>query len=135
MGATIWSIINVQAHTLTRCRQAEEEGGLLRTFKQKDIFRMVLLSGETKGGSDMTSPWRESEGHRWCDGHAYGTVSHIHTHMLVSHNPHIQQTQSRSSVKSSQNSRFLVFADIRIIGMFCVLRSIRNPQCFFMGCF
>ena len=60
----------------TKLCQAETEGGLLRSFKQKVIFRKVLLTEETKGGSDMTSHGRESEGHRWHERHAYGTVSH-----------------------------------------------------------
>lgn len=62
--------------TYTQNCQAKEEGELLRFFKQKDIFRKVLLSGETKKGSDMMLHRRECEGHRWHNGHTYGTVSH-----------------------------------------------------------
>lgn len=75
-GPQLYRLSLMNPHTV--CWQAEEEEGLLRTFKQKDIFRKVLLSRETKKGSDMTLHRRESEGHRWRDGHAYGTVSVSH---------------------------------------------------------
>lgn len=69
--------------TYTQNCQAKEEGGLLRFFKQKDIFRKVLLSGETKKGSDMMLHRRECEGHRWHNGHTYGTVSYINNLILT----------------------------------------------------
>lgn len=88
----------------------------------------------------MTSHRRESEGHWWHDGHAYGTVSHIHIHMLISYT-HIFNKHHQGHLRCSQNSCFLaspVFADITIIRMFCILilfpsaESPRNPLCFIM---
>lgn len=40
-------------HTQTHS-QAKEEGELLRTLKQKDVFRTVHSGRETKKGSSMT---------------------------------------------------------------------------------
>lgn len=130
-------------NTHTQHCQAKEEEGLLRTFKQEDIFRKVLLSGETKGGSDLTSHRRESEGHRWRNGHAYGTVSHIHVHMLISDTyTHLANTVKVlcAALKIAISLSLYLFADIRIMGMFCIhvvfpsAVSTRNPLCFIKGC-
>lgn len=90
----------------------------------------------------MTSHGRESQGHRWHDRHAYGTVSlvHIlvsHTHSQVINTVKVFYTALKIAISLSPN----LFADIRIIRMFCVhilfpsAESTRNPLCYIRGCF
>lgn len=95
-----------------RC-QAKEEGEQLRVFKQKDIFRKILLSHGTKAGSDMTSHRRESEGHRWPDRHAWGAVSHTRRHNHV-------WPRSCVATKITIHSSPISFADFRMVRMFGV---------------
>lgn len=142
-GKTISSIANVQTHADThthtqRC-QAKEEGGLLRTFKQKDIFRKVLLSEETKGGSDMTSHRRESEGHR---SRLWNSLTHTHSHAHFTHTHLINTVKVLcAALKIAVSSSPYLFADIRIVRMFCIralfpsAESTRYPPCFIEGCF
>lgn len=61
----------------------------------------------------MTSHWGESEGHRWRDGHTYGSV--LHMHAQISHT-HTHLTNLQGPLRLSKNSHFLVFADIRTVG-------------------
>ena len=114
----------------------------MRTFKQKDIFRKVLLSGETKGGNDMTSHRRESEGHRWHDGHAYGAVSHIpilDSHILIQMINTVKVCCA--ALKIAISSSPFLFAVIRIIRMFVIhilfpsAESTRNLLRLIKGCF
>lgn len=134
LGPTVCSRMNAQTHTHTRTQncQAKEEGGPLRSFKQKDIFRKVLLSGETKEGSDMTLHRRECEGHRWHDGHTYGTVSYINNLTLTHTHTHTAKVLC-AALKIAISSSPILFADIRIIRMFVIYsvfpsaKSTRNP--------
>lgn len=82
-GYRLYWVSLMYKHTL--CCRAKEGREPFRNFKQKDIFRKVLLSEETKGGSEMTSHTRESEGHWWQQTRLWNcltnnVISHTQTH-------------------------------------------------------
>lgn len=123
---------HVNTHRHTQCCQAKEEGWLLRTIKQKVVFRTVHLSRETKRGSTMTLQW----GNLRVTGGVMDTPKEVSYTCMLQFHAHISQTYKFFCARL----RIIISSSLLILEPWgcCVtsfLHSTKTPLCFIKGCF